>query len=388
MRVLRAVAALLLCGVAWLQAGPVVAQAPDWSLQAQRRLQGGPGIDSPARMAERQRLLDEGEALLAADDTEGAQQAFDRAALLLHAADTELALVRSYMQGGEYRRALSFGAHAAGAHRELPAAGALYAWLLQAGGQGVAATRLLDAALLAAPADAALRTAQTQLRTAWPEPGAGLLEPPLRMRPYASVTAVPATASRSGSAVLTGDGQHAYVPLTALAGATGIWLRNGLGQTVAARLLRQDAEVGVGLLRLDKPLALAHGLHTVPRLPFAGSPASMVEYGSGEGAEPAWPWLRLGFFGRPGTTSEVRALGIDAPSGPRGGPVFDAAGRLAGIALHAADGREQLLSSALLATRLGTPLAPDPEAANAERVEPDAVYERALRVALQVLVTR
>ena len=29
---------------------------------------------------------------------------FDRAALILHAADTEIALVRSYMQAGEYRR--------------------------------------------------------------------------------------------------------------------------------------------------------------------------------------------------------------------------------------------------------------------------------------------
>ncbi len=51
------------------------------------------------------------------------------------------------MQAGEYRRALSFGAHAAGAHRDFPAATALYAWLLYVGGQDAFAARRLDAAL-------------------------------------------------------------------------------------------------------------------------------------------------------------------------------------------------------------------------------------------------
>ena len=59
---------------------------------------------------------------------------------MLHAPDTEAAQVRAHMQAGDYRRALAFGAHAASAHRrDWPAGTALYAWLLQAGGQAAAA---------------------------------------------------------------------------------------------------------------------------------------------------------------------------------------------------------------------------------------------------------
>ena len=82
-------------------------------------------------MKERAALLDAAEAALARGDTEAALAGFERAAGMLHAPDTEMGLVRSQMQAGQYRRALAFAAHTAGAHLEAPAASALYAWLLR-----------------------------------------------------------------------------------------------------------------------------------------------------------------------------------------------------------------------------------------------------------------
>jgi len=64
--------------------------------------------------------------------------------------------VRSQMQMGEYRRALAFASHTAGAHLEAPAAAALYAWLLRAGGQHAYATLVLEAAFQHNAADPVL----------------------------------------------------------------------------------------------------------------------------------------------------------------------------------------------------------------------------------------
>ncbi len=379
--------ALLWGAAASLFVSMASAQTPEWSLQALRRLQGGPGAADPQVMAERQRLLDEGELKLASGDTEAAQQAFDRAALMVHAADTELALVRTYMQAGEYRRALAFGAHAAGAHRELPASAALYAWLLQAGGQAAPAGRLLDQALAAAPADAALLQARRQLSAPWPLAQDALAAPPVRVRPYATQAQVPAAALAAGTGLLAADGRHAFLPASLIHGASGLWLRNGLGQTVAATLLRVDAPDGVALVRLDMPLPVPAGLAATPREPFAGSAASLVEYAVSGDAAPAWPWLRLGFFGRFAAVPGTRALGIEVPAGPRGGPVFDAAGRLAGMAWRDAQGVDRLWPGDALAARLGVSMAVVGEGAAAPAA-PDAIYEQALRVALQVLVLR
>ena len=76
----------------------------------------------------------------------------------MHAADTEIALVRGHMQAGDYRRALAFGAHTAGAHLDVVGGSLLYVWLLHAGGQliglalpgraGQGGDRLVPASLL------------------------------------------------------------------------------------------------------------------------------------------------------------------------------------------------------------------------------------------------
>ena len=326
-----------------------------------------------------------GEGALAAGAADAALDAFERAAQLQHAADAEVGIVRSHMQAGDYRRALAFGAHAAGAHRDHPEAMALYAWLLYRGGETVAADRYLRQGLQGAPDDADLLWVRGQLPV--PEPGHAALAagpagvPPSILAPSVTGAAVPPGARVVGTAALAPDGLQAWVPLATLPPAGRLWLRNGLGQTAAADVLRRDVAHGIALLALRVPLhpptvALA------PDWPFAGSPAATVEYETGPGARPAWPMLRQGFFGQPGSP-----LSIQASSDPHGGPVFDRTGRLAGLALPGVPSGLVPMADLAALARITRPESfvlaevaapPGPPAV-------DAVYEAALRVALQVL---
>jgi hypothetical protein len=66
---------------------------------------------------------------------------------------------------------------------------------------------------------------------------------------------------------------------------------------------------------------------------------------------------------------------VEAPAFAAGAPLLDAAGRLAGITLRAADGEMRWHPLPATAT------APSPDI----RVTPDEAYERGLRLALQVI---
>jgi hypothetical protein len=383
---LRQRAATTLLGVvaAFFFGNPVAAQTPDFSLEALRRLQGGANANSPEAMAQRQRLLTTGQAQLAAGQTDAAQQSFDQAALLLHAADTEVALVRTYMQAGDYRRALAFGAHAAGAHREMPAATALYAWLLHLGGQTQVAQRTLAQAPGPAADDATMQWATQHLQASFTATTAAPT-PPL-LSPSSFGAAVPDNATAVGSALLLGDGEHALVPTRVLS-EHALWLRNGLGQTAAASVVQKDLLPGVSLLRLRFAMALPTAVSN-SRVPFAGSPGAMVEFMPNEQGQAAWPVLRLGFFARLPAGDAPRALGIDAPAGPRGGPVFDFNGRLVGMALVDDGGSNRLLGidSLIAVSAVKWPLAAATQ--TPERVGADSIYEAALRLTLQVLMAR
>jgi tetratricopeptide (TPR) repeat protein len=308
-------------------------------------------------------------------------------ALQLHSPDVELALVRSYMQAGDYRRALAFCAHTAGAHREIGAGAALYAWLLQMGGQAARAHEVLEAALKLSPEDADLLEARAALAQPWPQPGPRLMRAPQRFAPYAwgaPADDPPPSAAVVGTATLSADGRHAFVPAAMLQGPGHVWLRNGLGQTVTAERASTEAPAGVAVLDLRSPLPPSAGLAQAPREPFAGAPAYVAEYANRPGPEalPAWPTLRVGFFGRPLLARGERLLGVELPSGGRGGPVFDAQGRWAGIAFLGADGRDRMISALELAPIGGqVNSATGPTAA----LPWDAVYEIAQRMSLQVL---
>ena len=366
---------------------------------------------APERLQERTRLLRTGEAALARLDLDAAINAFDRAALIQHAADTELSLVRVYMQAGQYRRALASGAHTAGAHLDEVAASALYAWLLSAGGQGVIGQRLLDEAQVRIPTHPVVVGVQQQLRSGVPVATGALLSVPARLAPYSSGPALPRRARVVGSGLLLAGGRQALVPMAVLPKSRSslLWVRNGMGALSTATVLARMSNAGVALLALGTALPTADAPGVAATEAFPGSAGFAVEYTANPTAEAAWPLLRTGFLG--GMTGnpakpEERALGISMPHGPRGGPVFDAAGRLIGVALMPDTGpspasrtaRQTLpilvsaptlrreLAKAAPAASLGA--APTAAFAAPGRVPLDVIYENALRTTLQVITLR
>lgn len=387
----------------------------------------------PAQMASRTALLRSGEQALATGDTEGAIAAFDRAAMMLHSADTEMALVRAYMQSGDYRRALAFCAHTAGGHSDAPAASALYAWLLRAGGQEAVARRVLAEAQASASGDEVVAaTARAFGSTAQGSAGASatgvMLELPHRMAPIglsAPGQAMPSAQSRIVSSGVAMSATLSLVPAAAIQGATRAWVRDGLGRTSEAAIEpASDALQALGLvaLRLLSPLDPAGAgssaqegvaqdssaqLRTrasitfASRDPYAGSPGYAIEYvvdASGPAsAEPGWPRLHPGFFGGYEGSAGRRRLGIEVPAGPHGGPVFDAAGRLAGISMPGALGQASMIPASLLrAAWAGASQPADSISSGAsarspapERAMPlpaDEVFELGLRHTLQIIV--
>ena len=366
---------------------------------------------TPERLQERTVLLRTGEAAMARLDLETAISAFDRAALIQHAADTELSLVRAYMQGGQYRRALASGAHTAGAHLDVVAGPVLYAWLLSAGGQDVIGQRLLDEAHARMPRNPVVISVRQQLRSGAPVATGILLNVPLRLAPYSSGPALPHQARIVGSGLLLASGQQALVPMAALPKAKSprLWVRNGMGALSAATVLARMPKAGVVLLELGTALPVADTPGVAATEAFPGSAGFAVEYTANRTTEAAWPLLRTGFLG--GLTGnpakpEERALGISMPPGPRGGPVFDVAGRLIGLALTADKSpsrtsqtsrtsqktlpilvsasalRRELIKVAPTASLGAAPAAPS---ATPGRVPLDVIYENALKTTLQVI---
>jgi hypothetical protein len=343
--------------------------------------------DQTARMLERAELLQRGEHALIRIDIEAAQQAFDRAALILHAADSEMGLTRTYMQGGEYRRALAFSAHTAGAHPDVAGGIAMYAWLLHIGGQVSASQRLLDDAETRMPANPLLGAVRRQLRSTAPLPTGDLLAVPARLAPYGSSTGLSPWARVAGSGIVSADGRKVLVPISTLTTASTIWVRNGLGHLRRAMVERRLVTANLAVLQLEKALPVDPDFLVATTDAFPGSVAFAVEYVASSDAAPRWPLLTSGFLGQPLPRDNQRQLGIAMGNGPRGGPVFDAGGRLIGIAVRSPGGADQLVLASQLRKAVGELVGPSSPPVNA-RVPLDRIYEAALRTTVQVIVSR
>jgi hypothetical protein len=380
------VASGLLCGNAARGDGPHAAAGAPASALETRRLG----------------LLHRAEAALRSGEAGPAVALLERAALMAHAPDTETALVRAYLQGGEYRRALAFAAHAAGAHREAPGAGVLYAWLLALGGQNAIAAQQFGELQRLHPTNAAVRQAARAVAAGAPWATGVLLKAPARLAPYGPVPGLAHAARVAASATLLPGGAWAAAPLGALpTGTKAVWVRNGLGQSSRARVERRMAAAGVALLRLYPPLTAPEGVALAGRDPFAGAIGYAIEFAPGPSAAPAWPLLAAGFFGARGGSAApaLQGLGIALPLGRHGGPVFDASGQLAGIALApprpperqgaGGTGDALLLPASGLRMLLRTAALPPSVAGGGlsapARPAMDLVYENSLRMALQLL---
>lgn len=353
--------------------------------QVIQQARAGPAAVQPITseaLRKRAQLLARGESALLKMNVEAAITAFDEAAGILHAADTEMGLVRAYMQGGEYRRAIAFVAHTAQAHREVPGAAALYAWLLYVGGHGPDAKRILSAAEKLFPTDAALIMTQRQLNSGAPIATGPLLKTPARLAPFGPAPGLPAASRVVGSGVLVDGGKRALVPLSTVNKANTVWLRDGLGRFSRGTVASRDGGP-LAVVHLSNPIATGLGSTFATGDPFPGSPAFTVEYVATSDATPRWPLLTAGFIGR-ATSDGQRYLGIELPAGQRGGPVFNVAGQLTGIAVSSGDGVDVLLPISGLRDFIG----PVITAPVGQRMPVDQIYELALRITVQVIAAR
>ena len=345
---------------------------------------------SGAAPQERAMLLARGEAALVRNDTDAAQTAFDNAASVLHAADTDMGLVRTYMQQGQYRRALAFAAHTAGSHPDDARGSALYAWLLHMGGQPAIAQKLLADNAARVPKHHLLLEVQKQLQTNAPIATGDLLNTPARMAPQGPMAGVPKRASVIASGLLIDSGKLVLVPTAVLGKRTQVWVRNGLGQLASAQRDPKRSDPTITVLTLRTKLAEPDALMLAPRDAFPGSPAFALEYNPSTPAHAQWPVLHTGFLGSPQANSTDRPLGITLNPGPRGGPVFDEGGRLVGIAMAVLSkpgkpGNEaQLVLTSALHQRLGPALGTVASGLK-QRVSVDQIYESALRSTVQII---
>lgn len=372
---------------------------------------------SPQALAERRRLLDVGEASLLAGDIDSARRAFEQAANMAHSAEIELGVLRTQMQAGEYRHALAFAAHTAGVHLDDVEGAVFYAWLLNLGAQMAVAERALGQAEAHVPGHPLVQQARERLQAGAMLATGALSQPPVRLSPYATGAVASPQARVVASALLLADGRHALVPRTALPPSGSIWLRNGLGHTVAASLTLPDGgepvaagapdTLGLALLSLAQPLPVAGGEMVPPRDAFAGSPAFALDYPLDAQGQPAWPVMRPGFMGSAlPMATPARQLGVSLPGqGPRGGPVYDQGGRLVGLAWGAAwrqgtamgvaagpaqaraPGTDRLIPVGALRKAFGERFGQVSTEARASPVGADELYERAMKTTLQVLVS-
>lgn len=337
-----------------------------------------------ARMPQRAEWLRQGEAALQRLDVAAALRAFEQAAGMLHAADSELGLTRAYMQGGEYRRALSFAAHTAKAHRGAPGSAALYVWLLALGGYGEQAKAVLAEMQMQESPDPLLTPVRQRLQQRSFYVSGPLLQAPARLAPYAA-TLEPATRLRCiASGLLFDGGTRALVPAHVTT-PQPLWLRDGLGRTSRASLERSSVP-GLSVLRLRVRLP-APELTVASADAFPGSVIYGVEYTAAAQAEPAWPFLTGGFLGAPTEQTGARLLGLDLPQGPRGGPAFDASGRWIGVAVAAKRPPDRLLLASGLRAALGERFGPVAPPGAMPKMATEEIYERSLASTVQVLAS-
>lgn len=332
-------------------------------------------------------LLKRGESALSRLDAQAADEAFEQASFMAHSADIEMGLVRSYMQAGDYRKALAFAAHTAGAHREEPEGTALYAWLLHIGGQREIAKRLLVEAINRTPQSAQLRQVSTQLTAREPLAATNLLRPPGRLAPYGeTISAQNVRVVSSG--LLLSDGLHVLAPVAFLVSGQKVWVRNGLGAVRSTRVVKKDTALGLVLLAMDKALPVPSHYSIASGPVFPGSVGLTVDYFASPKPQTAWPMLHAGFLEAVNGKTVDLALRTEMPSGTQGGPVFDIAGRLIGVTSPKVSTKVNLLIAyRQIAAFSGALWEP---ASGASRLPPaslDEIYEGSLKTALQVLVS-
>ena len=186
------------------------------------------------------------------------------------------------------------------------------------------------------------------------------------------------------TATLVSNGLQALAPAAALAPNGRFWIRNGLGEVSAVKIATQRTSHGLALLDLVQKVP-AGELARTQAIASPGSVGFAVEFLAQADAQPAWPMLKSGFIGTAQREIGMRRLGIElGRAGARGGPVFNAGGLLAGVAV-ASTGLDLLATTPVLEHAFGRRLFAEPPATAPVHQGLDAIYETALAVTLQLI---
>jgi hypothetical protein len=374
-----------------------------------------------------------------------ADKAPDAAALFEHAshvegesATAEIGMVRAYMAGGQYRRALSYAHLVQGEHTSSTEAQAWTALLSDRSGQTLFALRGLEVARAAQPDDVALLCAQSEIfidrqqperaaaeldawlarnkpqavvinlryraavatkslvsqdawrklivPTTWPSPYAtrdaetgGTWIPP-----YFTPLAAARESTLTTASGVSVDPSHVVTTASGLGVAgTRIRVRDAQGNVRNARIEVTLEDVSVALLKLDRALPDVTPLSIAERV-FPGSPFHAVGFPVAGSTYPSFPRSTPGFFQRPqeGVVHGL-SLGVALPSGMAGAPVLSAGGQLAGFVTSSPQSGDMLFAWGVL-KRLGlTPSSADTLA----RLSNEEIYERALGRVVLVATT-
>jgi hypothetical protein len=242
----------------------------------------------PNRSTEVKALLINAEALLKKLDGTAALNLFEQAAQIVHSSEVEVGIVRAHLQAGQFQRAISFGAHASGAHLDEAAPSLLYVHLLKISGQTAHAEKLLNAC---------------RLRFG----DAGLKSVKVKLSPYFDEIGLPAQAKMLGSGLRLPNDQGVAVPFSMLRGIKKFWVRLGSGVLAIAMPKRTYGTDGLAILRVEnlpnpptvEPLIIAR------KAVFPGSVAFVMQF---EQQLPlSWPLLVPGFIGEPSTNTSSNA---------------------------------------------------------------------------------
>lgn len=304
-----------------------------------------------------------------------------------HDARSEIALVLEHMRAGEYRHALAFVAHTAGGHRDDPAGAVLYGWLLYLGGQDAAARRILDEARERFPDEPLVGAVGEQLVSPAPQVTPLMRGASVRLAPDGAQGSPAGDVRVMGNGVLIDRGRRALLPIASIEGASRLWVRSGLGDFAQVYVERLLPAEGVVVARLETPLPFDADLEISPKTPSPGSVGFSVGHPVSADTGATWPLLSSGFIGRPVGATSVRELGKGLAAGGRGGAVFDAAGRLLGIAIPGEKASARLVPAAEIREATGGAGAPA-SMAKLGAAPVDRIYEGALRTALQVISAR
>jgi tetratricopeptide (TPR) repeat protein len=343
----------------------------------------------------RTQLLQRAEGALQLGDAALAINLLEQAELLAHSADTEMGLVRAQMQAGQYQKALSFAAHAAGAHPDEPGGALLYAWLLKVGGQQLEVIKLIESAKQRWPNNSLVDQVQRQLKLTAPVANKAMLAGAGRLAPYGSPKDLIANQAVIGSGLLIAGGQRvliAWPSISRYALGAHLWVRTSLGVYSKASIEQQFDDIQIAVLKLDAPIKTEPNLPVCKSDPFGGSIAHALDFSRTQSAVWAWPVLSSGFMGLPIEGTPFRSLDIGQSAG-QGGIVLDQYGSFCGIAFVPALTNLQGTSARLvLASRIDVKLAErlglKAPATATPKLSPVELYERMLPHIVQVSVSK